>query len=168
MELNIRLDTYDDLYSDFDSRHFSKRLVSEDFIHELKRSAKEMRQPVSELLLHLPANVRVPGVEAGIVQSLKKYFHNQYFAMKSEIQHLRRRGWLLTLLGFLLMIAAAYVHYINAASFLFSTIRVILEPAGWFLIWNGLETLIYELKTRKVQFIFFEKLNGCTIQFIET
>ena len=166
MELNIWLDTYDDLYSDFDSRHFSKRLVSEDFIHELKRNAKEIREPISELLLHLPDDVRKPPLEAGIVQSLKQYFQNQHLAIRSEIHHLRRKGLLLTLLGFILMIVAAYVDYINAASFLFSVIRVILEPAGWFLIWNGLETLIYELKTRKVQFLFFEKLNHCNIQFI--
>ncbi len=166
MELSIWLDTYDDLYSDFDSRHFSRRLVSEDFLHELKRNAKEIREPVTDLVLHIPAAARQLQVEAGIIQSLNTYFQNQYLSIKSEISQFRRRGLMLTLLGFVLLIAAAYLHYIDAASFLFSAIRVILEPGGWFLIWNGLETLIYDMRAKKVQYDFLEKLNGCRIRFV--
>jgi len=34
-ELSLWLDSYDDIYSDFDARTLLKRRVSEDFIHEL-------------------------------------------------------------------------------------------------------------------------------------
>ncbi len=39
--LSIWLDIYDDIFSDFDSRPFHERALSDDFIHEAKKMAKE-------------------------------------------------------------------------------------------------------------------------------
>lgn len=168
MELNIWLDTYDDLYSDFDSRKFSKRLVSEDFIHELKRNAKEVKGAVSVLLLHLPAEVRKPQVEDEILQSLKGYFLRQHMVIKSEVAHIFRKGIAMALVGTLLLIVAAYLHFLNARSFLNSVIQIILEPAGWFLIWNGLDILFYEIRIRRSQLNFFDKIRNCNLQFVSS
>ena len=35
-DISLWLDDYDDLFSDFDSRNYLKRRVSEDFLEELK------------------------------------------------------------------------------------------------------------------------------------
>jgi hypothetical protein len=43
-EISLWLDNYDDIYSDFDSRHFLKRRISEDFLHELRLSKKYKRE----------------------------------------------------------------------------------------------------------------------------
>ena len=39
-ELNLWLDSYDDIYSDFDSSHYLKRRISEDFLYELRTEMK--------------------------------------------------------------------------------------------------------------------------------
>lgn len=166
MELSIWISSYNDLYSDFDSRNFSKRLVSEDFIHELKRNAKEVRGEIKRLWLHLPEQSRVPQIETEITGSLKSFLSNQYQVTKDEISQLRKKGVLMSLLGFLLLIAAAAVHYADDGSFLFSALRVIIEPAGWFLSWNGFDTLLYDVRSKRIPFIIFEKLKQSDIIFV--
>jgi len=52
------LDYYDDIYSDFDSRHYLKRRISEDFLFELRNALKYKRERVLDLLLLLPEQVR--------------------------------------------------------------------------------------------------------------
>lgn len=165
MDLSIWLDTYDDLYSDFDSKRFSKRLVSEDFLHELKRNVKEVKGTISLLILHLPAEVRKPVAEREILQSLRSYFENQHAFLKTEVSRLFRKGIVMTFTGVLLLTIAAYVNFLAAKSFPYSVVEVILEPAGWFLIWNGLDTIFYETRIRRSGIGFFGRMLGCRIQF---
>lgn len=72
----------------------------------------------------------------------------------------------MSLLGFLLLIAAAAIHYADDGSFLFSALRVIIEPAGWFLSWNGLDTLLYDIRSKRIPFVIFEKLKQSDIIFV--
>ena len=40
VEINLWLDSYDDIYSYFESRHYLKRRISEDFLHEFRTEMK--------------------------------------------------------------------------------------------------------------------------------
>ena len=63
-EISLWLDNYDDIYSDFDSRHFLKRRISEDFLHELRLSKKYKRERATDLLLFMPGEKRTESSEA--------------------------------------------------------------------------------------------------------
>jgi len=62
-ELSLWLDSYDDIYSDFDSRHYYKRRISEDFLYELEREMKYKEDEASCLMLLLPNQQRDEAVE---------------------------------------------------------------------------------------------------------
>ena len=49
-ELSIWLDSYDDIYSDFDSRQYLKRRVSEDFLYELKNAFRYKKEKINDLV----------------------------------------------------------------------------------------------------------------------
>lgn len=59
-ELELWLDSYDDIYSDFDSRHYLERRISEDFLHELRIEIKYSEQHASDMVLLLP---RIRGIK---------------------------------------------------------------------------------------------------------
>jgi hypothetical protein len=40
-EIKLMLDTYDDIFSDFDPRPFSQRTLSEDFLEEARKASRE-------------------------------------------------------------------------------------------------------------------------------
>src|ERR1051326_4244593 len=98
-EISIWLDTYDDLYSDFDSRKFSKRMVSEDFIYELKRNSKEMVAAPFKIVLSIPESMRRPELEPEIIDGLKKTFQKQFVFHDNEVKSLVRKGFIMTAIG---------------------------------------------------------------------
>ncbi len=57
-ELSLWLDEYADIYSDFDSRHYSKRRISTDFLNELKTALKYKDEKSDTLVLILPKEKR--------------------------------------------------------------------------------------------------------------
>ena len=57
-ELNLWLDSYDDIYSDFDSRHYLKRRISEDFLYELRTEMKYKEHHAGDMVLLLPQEAK--------------------------------------------------------------------------------------------------------------
>jgi len=77
-ELSLWLDYYDDIYSDFDSRHYLRRRISEDFLHELRMAKKYKKERATDLLLLLPQDKREDESEKIIISSLKDFFTDQF------------------------------------------------------------------------------------------
>ena len=77
-ELNLWLDSYDDIYSDFDSRHYNRRRISEDFIHELRTEMKYRNMDAEHLVLFLPQSIRNEKSEKVILESLPVFFSSQF------------------------------------------------------------------------------------------
>ena len=164
-EISIWLDTYDDIYSDFDSRRFSKRMVSEDFIYELERNSKEMELKPFKIILLLPDHLRKAELESEIIESLKFFFRKQFDYFNRQIRRLVGRGWLMTAIGAGLLLIAAFIllkHYSRAS---LNVLQVILEPPSWFLIWNGLDNVFYESRALKEERAFYRKMLLGEIEF---
>src|SRR3989344_7271696 len=53
-KISLIIDNYDDIFSDFDSRPYSHRNLSDDFMYEAKRVSKEMKEGVAELRFMIP------------------------------------------------------------------------------------------------------------------
>ncbi len=164
-ELNLWLDNYTDLYSDFDPRQFQKRRVSEDFISELKLAMRQGEEIPKLLVLAIPSTKRDPETEKIIAKSLQTTFQNQKIFHSTEYRRTTRKGLMLLLSGVIAMIINLYIINQSNNSFLLSAIRLLLEPAGWFLLWTGLDTLYYELREKKKERTFFRNLSGMEVQF---
>ena len=50
-EIPLWLDNYNDLFSDFDPRHYSNRALSQDFLEELKRASRDKQTKTVNLKL---------------------------------------------------------------------------------------------------------------------
>jgi hypothetical protein len=166
LSVNIWLDSYDDVFSDFDSRAFSERSLSDDFIVEARKMAKEKPAGRIELILQMPAAKRDQQTEATIIKNLHTHFRRVVAVIESEVRQSKRRGFILSSLGFLLMIASAYLISISSTNFSFHVLRVILEPSGWFMVWSGLEDLFYGSRKKKAELEFNLKMAHADIRFV--
>jgi hypothetical protein len=52
----VALDNYDDIFSDFDYSDYSKRLLSYDFLKELRRRYEERKKGEYEITFSIPKN----------------------------------------------------------------------------------------------------------------
>lgn len=159
------LDTYDDLFSDFDPRPYSKRAVSDDFIFQVKKVTKD--QPGSKMMLKLllPEAARNRQDEEIIAERLHGYFIKSYEQLLNEKKQNNRKGIQLTAAGVVLMIAASYISFLKPEAYSIHLMLILFEPAGWFLLWVGLDDLVYYSRKTKKELDFYSKMALAEFEF---
>ena len=165
-EISLWIDAYDDIFSDFDSRPFSARNISDDFLNEVKKVSGESDFPISVLTLLMPEKLRDTENENIITKRLHSYFiKNQNYFLK-EKNAVRKKGMLFTVIGFVMMIIASFVSSVRSENLLMHILLVVFEPAGWFLVWAGMENLINISRREKPELDFYSKLSKSKIVFL--
>lgn len=164
-DISIWLDRYDDIFSDFDPRPYSERTLSDDFLIQVKKVSDEQEGNVKELKLSLPANERSNEHENFITKKLSTHFKKNHGQYTKKYKSLCIKGLLCALTGIIVMLTASYVSIQRSDSFLMHAILVVFEPAGWFLVWWGLETIFYKAKKDKIEREFYTKLSNSKISF---
>jgi len=153
--LELWLDDYSDIYSDFDSRLYTKRRVSEDFVEELKRAFAHRDEFTTDLVLRIPVEKRDQSQEPFITESLYTFFKKRRSAYELMFNKKRAGSWLMLLAGILVMGAGSVVTFTIEHSVISQVLRVILEPGGWFFVWTGMDSLFYDLKGIKKEKKFY-------------
>ncbi len=143
-ELNLWLDSYNDIYSDFDSRHYLKRRISDDFLYELRTEMKYKEHHAGDMVLLLPLERRDEPSEKIIADSLTDFFSSQFRFQQDKCRKKLNKGNLLLVAGVIIMLINSWVSYSSRESFPITGIKVLLEPAGWFLLWAALDFLFYD------------------------
>lgn len=161
--ISLILEGYNDLFSDFDPRPTEQRALSDDFLLEIKRAARDKELGL-ELRLMMPKIKRNLTEEAKIKKRIKAHFNKYYKEKEKEIRKLRIEGGLLCFIGIALSIAATFIY--SNTSFLSTLALVILEPAGWFSIWNGLDKIFFEVRGKKPDINFYKKMANANVSFI--
>ena len=164
-QISIWLDKYDDIFSDFDPRPFSERILSDDFITELKKVSREEEFEVSELRLLVPEKVRNIEVEHIIVKRLHTYLRKGNYYISRRVKTSQGRGILFALAGMVMILLASYVAGIESGKFITKVLLVMLEPAGWFFVWTGMDTLFFSSRQRKAELKFYIKMAKARIVF---
>ncbi len=94
-DIKLWLDSYNDIYSDFDSRHYLKRRISEDFLDELRNELKISELLIGDIIFLLPQSERNEPSEKIIAKGLTAYFEKKYLFHKDKCQLKLNKGILL-------------------------------------------------------------------------
>lgn len=166
-ELTLWLDSYDDIYSDFDSRHYYKRRISEDFLYELQREMKHKEDKASGLLLLLPEDQRNEAIENSIAASLSVFFQKQFQQYQDKCHRKLSKGLMFLFGGIVIMLGNTWINYKFGSSFqiIIISLKVLLEPAGWFLVWTAFDSLFYDLNMVKKDRDFYQSLSETQTRF---
>jgi hypothetical protein len=163
-EISLWLDEYDDIFSDFDSRPYSSRNLSEDFVDELKHIVED-DVPAKTISLLVPARARDTQKESLIHRRLHNHFKEMYQYAMSTSRGVRIRAIWFICAAAVLMAFAAYVSSLNSGSIALHVFLVIIEPAGWFLMWTGLDNLINRSGQIMSELRFYKKLAKSKVRF---
>lgn len=138
----IALDNYDDIFSDFDTGPYQQRLISDDFLKEIQKRYMESEKGDIEVKLSLPESLRDPKVESTIKKRIRGYFNLQVKETESAIKKRRLTGILYLTIGFFFLALEYQLAEPGFIEAIPRAIGILLLPAGWFSMWNGLEYLI--------------------------
>ncbi len=137
--INIWIDKYTDVFSDFDTRPLLKRKLSNDFITEICKMVREEPGNNVELNFNILDDQKDVEVENIIVAHLHTHFTANQKAEKEMIKRTSRKGYMLTSLGFVIILSLAYVSSLAKGIFFFNSLPVLVEPLAWFVTWTGLD-----------------------------
>ena len=167
MGVMIALDNYEDIFSDFDTRPFSERGLSDDFLKELARRTLETPRRELEVLMVLPKTLRKEKDEATIKSRLRKHFSIEVKRIEEKRDSKRRHGYTYFAMGGVLLLLEAYLieEAVNIHKLLFAFSQAFILPAGWFLAYTGLEKMLQPYGEDAVDYEFYKKLQGAAYRF---
>jgi hypothetical protein len=142
-DISIAIDSWDDVFSDFDPRPLAERTLSEDFVQELKKRYHEGRKGMLSVTICAPAALKDERTEHLVSARVKEWFSMRAAQIHHEIRRERARGvvfllcgfvclTMLTLLGLSRLFAQPWAEFVEIA----------LMPLGWFGMWEGVAKLV--------------------------
>jgi hypothetical protein len=164
-EIVLKLDEYNDIFSDFDARPFHQKALSQDFLSETKRASADKRFDVIDLKLLVPRHKSSAKHEDTIKKRLKTHFKHHFILLHQEKRKIIKQGIVFTIIGLILMVVGTLISIHQEEGFLSAFLIVLFEPAGWFLFWEGLDLVIFESKRKNPDFEFYEKMSNSRVYF---
>ncbi|MBU1087923.1 MAG: hypothetical protein KKD05_10485 [Candidatus Omnitrophica bacterium] len=141
--IDIAIDTWDDVFSDFDPRSLSERTLSEDFMIELRQRSRETNEGDFIVTICAPETLRDKKTEQTVAKRLKRHFLHRSLLSRKVKARIRLRGIVFIICGicflsFLTM--AAYYKWFS--DLMLNILGIVVMPLGWFGIWEGFSKIV--------------------------
>ena len=163
--ISLLIDRYEAIFSDFDPRPFTKRTISDDFLIEAQKVVRDSREGVFELRFLVPKALRNSHDEQIIKERLHQHFHFNELALIKESRTVITKGVMFAILGFVFMFTVSVMGLYFKASIWYDLLRVIFEPAGWFLAWYGMDQIFYYANQKNGELKFYKKMSKVSLVF---
>ena len=159
--LSLKLEKYTDIFSSFDIRPYTKRTLSVDFLDEIKRAISDRKDEEGiEIILNMPEQERNESHETVIKERLIAHFKRHHSLVLKEKLRILKLGISMVILGVVSMIVATFIIFEDPAqNILRSFLLVFLEPAAWFLLWEGMDLIIFNSKKLNPDLSFYKKMS---------
>ncbi len=164
-DIPLVLDSYEDIFTDFDPRPYSEKALSEDFLFECKKASVDKKRKI-HLKLFIPKSKRNPLDEIKIKKRLKEHFHKHLLEKRREIDKIKISGFTWFLVGSLMIVLSAIFLNSDKKTFLFSLLITLAHPAGWFFMWEGLGKMLITSRERMPNYIFYKKMSNSIVSFL--
>lgn len=162
-DILLVLESYDDIFSDFDARSYSQKSISNDFLLECKRASTDKKN--IKLKLFVPKQKRNSFEETKIKKRLKEHFNHHFLKKKKEINKIKLDGFFWFIIGcFMMLLSAIFLSY--KGPFWFNLLITLVHPAGWFFMWEGLGKIFITAKDKIPDYEFYKKMKNSTISFL--
>jgi len=158
----IALDTYDDIFSDFDPSPYETRILSDDFLTELLKRYAETHKGELIVIFTIPNSVRSEKIENIVKKRIKEYFKVRHSKAKKQVEEEQKRG--------LMRVGVAVFSYIPILAFsdpLMIHLSPILSVFAWYFLWTGLDKLL-EVPGRLVsEMNFCDRFHKAKYNFVD-
>ncbi len=162
--IQISLDEYDDIFSDFDPSPYTKRLLSEDFLKEIQRRYIETDKGEIEIRFTLPSKLRDLKTEGLIKKRLNHYFLMKIRNADDELKKIKTKGIIYFIVGFSLLSVDIFIY--DSQDLITRLLSILLTPAGWYGMYTGLEHVFSHPSELVDKRKFYERFQKAKYLFI--
>ncbi|MCK8060068.1 MULTISPECIES: hypothetical protein [unclassified Fusibacter] len=144
--ISVFLDTYEDVFDDWDPTPFKKRDIEDEFLDFLWDSAEDI--PLKEDLLivfRIDEKLRDEKKEAQIVHALKNHFEYMLSKSKRAFRKEQNESLLYFMLGISFFLVA-YLNLIESTNLVGKILEDGLFVGAWVFMWESFSNLFIESK----------------------
>ena len=164
--ISIVIDTWDDIFSDFDPSPLNERTLSEDFLIELQKRYKTNKKGQFEITILAPKTLQKDDAGKKVVGRLKKHFRTLTKQRIDDINKSKLKGGYFIIFGIIFLAIITILNYFKMYSdILVETIGIIFIPIGWFGIWEGFGKIVDPSPILMSEEKFYKKMADATYQF---
>ncbi|MBI5873817.1 MAG: hypothetical protein HZB36_06725 [Candidatus Omnitrophica bacterium] len=165
-EISIAIDSWDDIFSDFDPSPLESRILSEDFLAELKKRYRETQRGNFIVTIYAPLFLKDDTSERLVIKRLKQYFKFRHLSVQKEINDAIAKGTIFVICGIVFLGFLTLGTYFKIFDTLtLELIGIILLPLGWFGIWEGFSRIIEPAPLLKLDVELFGKFAKAQYKF---
>jgi hypothetical protein len=169
-EISIQLDTYEDIFSDFDPRPFSQRAISDDLLLVMKKAAQVKASGNIEVKFLIPKKMANSEHETLIKRRFKEYFKKHHELKHKEVSKAQRKAGAFIISGAIISMLTTYLIATGTSltgiwHFFLTLLIVLCEPAGWFFIWDGLSRFVSIKEENSSELNFYDKMLKAEYEF---
>jgi len=161
-KVDIALDSYDDIFSDFDPSPFQTRLMSEDFLNELHGRHTETSKGTFTVSFTLPKALRSEKTESLVRKRIKDYFREMHKKVDKRISDEKKEGIVRIVAGVGIGIAILVVPYLSNPHF-----APMLSVLSWYVLWTGYGHLFDTSPRLEKKRIFAERFMKAEYVFLD-
>ncbi len=165
-EITIAIDSWDDVFSDFDPSPLENRILSEDFLSELKKRYRETKRGDFIITIYAPLSLKDETSERLVSKRLKQYFKFRHLSIQKEVNEAKLRGVVFVIFGITFLSFLTLATYYKIFNILtLELMSIIFMPLGWFGIWEGFSRIIDPPQLLKQDLELFSKLSKASYKF---
>jgi len=165
-EVNIWLDKYEDLFSQYDSSDYKARTLSDSFLAEVRKLVRQATGNQVELKFNIMQDATNAETEAVISENIHNYFVAKAKTAREKMKSIQRNGILMAVAGFLLISFLITMAHVLTESMVWRGVEIMMDPLGWFLIWNGLDLVFVQSKNEMPNINSNLKIANAKLTFI--
>lgn len=159
--IQIAIDHYDDLFSDFDPSSYETRLLSDDFLKELHRRYSERKKKEFTVNFTIPKSTKSEKIEVLVKKRLKEYFKQKLKTTMKIRKDKMTSGAIRVVLGIFFSMLLFIFPQLDTVPLL-TLISVLL----WYALWSGFERIFESSRRLLRKTEFYEKFTKAQYNFV--
>lgn len=162
--VHIDLDTYRDVYSEWDFSPLINRDLDEDLIEYIYTCSKEIGLKRSmALVFHMPESLKDYVKELRSIEGYHRYFNYKLRMLKYKTWENRRQGLLLVVLGVVLLILSSFSHLLSLEPLVEEVLSEGLMIGAWVAMWETFTILFFGTAEDRHMIRHYKRLNEIPI-----
>jgi len=157
--IDIALDSYQELFNDWDASPTWKKDLDPDLAKYLETSSYDIpRKNSLRINFVLPHEYEIKKSEERVLRGINNHFKSELYFTRVELRYIFRKILVFILLGFTFITAAYFVQNQSSISFGFDILVEGFFIGGWVLLWEAFSLFffsMYALRRKKDMYLRF-------------
>jgi hypothetical protein len=164
--IDVSLDSYDDVYDEWDPSPFKKRDIEDEFDDFIRDSSSDIPLKYGLVIeLYLPSNVNDPKKERILKEAYDNFYRFQYNRAKKLQQEIIQKVMNNLILA-IMFLFFGYFSYPQGENIVLLIIKEGIFIGGWVFLWEVFTLLFGTLKDHNKQIKIISRLINASIRFI--